>query len=254
MSGHTHRQTTHVRRRHRLIEGTSYDAFTPNGISGLVAWYDFSDPTTLFTDAGTTRVVADADLIYQANDKSGTAVNIIQATSGNRPLYKTAIVNGRSVARFVSNDWLRATLVFTQPLTAFVTYAQTGADANYCVPFSLGTSFSMNTNANGYLGAYGGSSLSGTTKRTPALGIAILKADGVSSHLYWDGTEEATGDIGSMSVSQINLGDNDDASNFPIVGDIAEVALYSAALSAANINSVGRYLTAKWGLAWTTVT
>lgn len=52
------KHTTKVRRRHRSVEGTSYDAFTVPSVSGLVAWYDFSDPSTLYKEpvAGTPAV------------------------------------------------------------------------------------------------------------------------------------------------------------------------------------------------------
>ena len=72
---------------------------TPLNISGLQGWYDFSDATTLYTDAGSTLVSSDGDLIYQANDKSGNGNNAVQATEANRPVYKVNIQNGLSIAR-----------------------------------------------------------------------------------------------------------------------------------------------------------
>lgn len=66
---------------------------TPQGWSvknlpGLNIWLE-ADPTTLYTDAGTTLVSADGQLIQQWNDKSGNTKNASQATAGQRPLYKT---------------------------------------------------------------------------------------------------------------------------------------------------------------------
>lgn len=70
--------------------------WTPNSISGCVLWYDFSDADTMFTDAGSTKVANDGDLIYQINDKSGNSVNATQTTAGARPAYKTNILNSKS--------------------------------------------------------------------------------------------------------------------------------------------------------------
>jgi len=72
-------------------------AWVPTDLADLEVWFDFSDPTTMFTDAGSTPVVSDGDLIYQINDKSGNGKNASQSTEANRPAYKTNIQNALSM-------------------------------------------------------------------------------------------------------------------------------------------------------------
>jgi hypothetical protein len=82
-------------------------AFSPTDIAGLKLWLDFSDASTLFTDAGSTPVSSDGDAIYQANDKSGRGNHAVQANIDCRPFYKTAVLNSLSVGDFDgSNDVL----------------------------------------------------------------------------------------------------------------------------------------------------
>lgn len=79
---------------------TLLNARSPAAISGLKAWYDFSDPNTLFTDtARTAPVSADGDSIRGVRDKAGLH-HLSQA--GNAPVYKTDRVNGKSSALFTS--------------------------------------------------------------------------------------------------------------------------------------------------------
>ena len=57
--------------------------FVPTDIAGCKLWIDFSDATTLFTDAGSTPVANDGDLMHdipldemiRINDPSGNAAD-----------------------------------------------------------------------------------------------------------------------------------------------------------------------------------
>jgi hypothetical protein len=78
--------------------------WTPRSITAtpLVAWYDPSDITTLFTDtAGTVPVTADGDLVACMKDKSGNGNHATQATSGSRPIYRSGGYLDFDGARFM---------------------------------------------------------------------------------------------------------------------------------------------------------
>lgn len=81
--------------------------WTPASITGLKLWIDFSDANTLFKDAGTTKVTADGDAIYQANDKSGNGHHAVQATVDKRPSHKVNVLNSLSVALFDGIDFMK---------------------------------------------------------------------------------------------------------------------------------------------------
>lgn len=69
-------------------EFTPLDLFPSSEYGG---WYDPSDTSTMWTDAGkTTNVASDGDLVYWIDDKSGNGLHLSQATSANRPIYKTS--------------------------------------------------------------------------------------------------------------------------------------------------------------------
>jgi hypothetical protein len=71
------------------------------GISGLTVWLDASDITTMFQNrVGTTPVTADGQVVAAWRDKSSNAYLFTQPTSGNEPIYKAAIQNGKSVTRW----------------------------------------------------------------------------------------------------------------------------------------------------------
>jgi hypothetical protein len=79
-------------------------AWSPTDVAGLKIWYDFSDITTMFTDAGVTQVSSDGDLIQQINDKSGNGNHATQAVGVDRPTYKVNIQNSLSAGYFDSDN------------------------------------------------------------------------------------------------------------------------------------------------------
>ena len=67
----------------------------------LVVWLEAD--VGVFTDtAGTTPAVNDGDLIVRWSDQSGNGNHVLQATSGNRPVFKTNVLGGKPVLRFLT--------------------------------------------------------------------------------------------------------------------------------------------------------
>jgi len=58
-------------------------------IPGLKVWYDMSDASTLWQDAGSTPCTADGDEVGRVDDKSGNGYHANQATTTYKPLFKT---------------------------------------------------------------------------------------------------------------------------------------------------------------------
>lgn len=85
-------------------------SFNPLNISGLAAWWDASDSSTITIDTG----------VSQWNDKSGNSRNATQGTGSAQPAIQTAAQNGKDGLRFDgSNDVLNFT---TSALSAFTTF------------------------------------------------------------------------------------------------------------------------------------
>jgi hypothetical protein len=78
------------------------------GVPGVQLWTDFTDPSTLYDATSGGSLVAPDGAIARAEDKSGNGFHATQATSGNRPVRKVNVLNGRDVARFTraNSHWL----------------------------------------------------------------------------------------------------------------------------------------------------
>lgn len=76
----------------------------PTQISGLWGWWDFSDATKMFTTSGGgTNVASNNDPIGRIEDKSGLGNHALNATSAQRPWYKTGVQNSKSAALFAAD-------------------------------------------------------------------------------------------------------------------------------------------------------
>ncbi|SIO11886.1 hypothetical protein [Vannielia litorea] len=74
----------------RLALGRTDATASPAELSGLLAWYDPSDLSTLFQDAaGTLPVTSAGDPVGLMQDKSGNGRHMSQASAVARPLYQT---------------------------------------------------------------------------------------------------------------------------------------------------------------------
>jgi len=233
-------------------------AFDPSSVPGLVAWYDFSDATTLFTDtARTTPVSADGQSIKGVTDLSGNALHLSEAT--NAPTYKVGIHNGLSIARFVgassqqlgspSSALIPAAsgsfmyfAVLTE-LNATVANAKFAATANWTTGGGPSAAdFRFTTNAildYTFAGIFASDTLTL---------LSCLLDSSVDVNLWQDGTSEGVvaGTTFKSDGAMTLLVGTSGGANF-WTGDIAELLIFEPEVSASRTDIEG-YLLDKWGL------
>lgn len=225
--------------------------FSPPAVSGLIAWYDFSDASTLFTDTGrTTAVSADGNAIKGVTDKSGTGHHLSEATNG--PAYKLNIKNALSVSRFDGTNDILKTAAFGSTAQPFTVFAVTDWASATGTPFD---GLDVNTVRHFRLDANTISTFAGA--RLDCLGTASADIEdwqawahtfnGASSKIWESGTERASGNVGTAAITGFTLGDHGGGGGF-FGGDFAEFLVYNAALSDASRDAVETYLGTKWGI------
>jgi len=238
----------------------------PTDIAGCRLWIDFSDATTLFTDAGSTPVANNDDRIYQANDKSGNEKHLSQPTEANRPTYKTNIQNGLSIGRLVNDRDTMGIPALGTALTKLTLFTVTRKNEDSGNPFVFIFRSETNpicylqiTNTDHYVGFTTRDTESdvvnaiGSTARFNSFYLISGVANGITNTVYVNGAQEATdtnaaydtasdynriGVLGNYKINEINS----------YLGDYAEIIVYDSALSDEDRQSVETYLNNKWSL------
>jgi len=222
--------------------------FLPTDISGLAAWYDASDASTI-TDAG-------AGAVSQWTDKSGNARTLTQGTAGSRPTTGTRTQNGRNVLDFDgSADYMSASSAFTQGTsdTVFVVCLNDdGADSTSQVVYNSDDVsnahcrlLKVSTNV---WRATSGAALDAGTPNTSAHLLAGVFNGTSGSSLRLDGTSIATGSTGTNSASVSSHVGRNGAGTAYWDGWVAEILHYDSVLSATDIARVEAFLNAKWAI------
>lgn len=213
-------------------------AFTPLQLPSLIAWYDADAITGL----------SDTDSVTTWSDESGNGWDLGQATAGNKPTYRTGILNSKPVVRFDGTDDFMHNDNFNLggQNTIIVVYAnRTGTN---------GSLFS-NDSANGPLqrdttSFYHGSqpSITTTSLNSSNLYVALFDWNRRSHQVRLDsavaGSALGTGDI---SGTTFKIGARGTGSEF-LNGDIAEVIVCGTVLGGNDLSNVESYLTTKWGI------
>lgn len=245
-----------------LIPSIAASKFSPLSVSGLDFWLDGTDPSVLFTDAGTTPVAVNGDKIRQANDKSGQGNHVSNATLANRPAYTTGASNGHSAARFDITDVLNlATFTggaISAPYTIFLVGSTTRNDAGFAVSMGNGAGaepYIYKTNAApGLWQMNGGSGPIGAVAADTNKHVFVGIVNGASSKFYVDGGTPATGNAGSLAMNGITVGAYDAVSTLQWQGDVVHLLVYSGAVAVSDINSLGQAFATQSGLTWTAAT
>jgi len=212
--------------------------FDPDSVSGLGAWYDGNDDSTI------TKTVA--DLVTTWADKKGSA-DLVQL-SADAPLWVEADQNGKDIINFVSSKDMDTAAIsdIAQPQTWYLALTAPTATGITRRPFFSG---SQQVFTSGYVNAWG--LYAGQEPRfTEDIGTSfqIWRIVYNSGDSYWyidgvvklDGVDVGTGAAGSLNVS----GAYDNWAN----NKVGEILRYDATISSADDDLIMDYLNDKWGL------
>ena len=230
-------------------------------VSGAALWLDGADSSTLFTDAGTTVVTSNGQLVYQWNDKSGNSRHATQATSGNRPTWLSPAngQNGLGAIRFSAlyHNLINSTLPISQPFTVFCRVRNNSTNS-YPAIFDASSSgsgnravlFARRIDATNKPSAYAGTvvgfgSAMSVSYTNYNLGTVFNGSNSVAS---FNGTE-TTINPGTFGGTTGYMLSNSADSNVVFYGDICELIVYPSALSSSDRSAIVSYLNQKWGTA-----
>lgn len=214
--------------------------------ANLVAWYD-SSYTTGITDAGGGKV-------SQWNDRSGNGWNATQSTDANRPFTGTRTINGINVLDFDGSRWLASSCPMQpRPISSFHVSLWDGPSGSHYM--SLGSNGGLGTWFSGFqlytvkddtIGLFVNPALK-VTPGSPYARVDVLNASTVDQYFNGDSTLGNSNSTALTAGATLEIGRSPLEPSFRWDGAIAEVAIYSSALSSADATSLVAYARSKWG-------
>lgn len=218
--------------------------FNPKSISGLYAWYDAADASTITQATGVSAWA----------DKSGNGRTCSQATGVNQPAYVLARQNGKNVIDFASATYRMTTNGTAWGLTSSNTmfwsfqFPDTAASAAVYALFDFSTNReSMFGNATSELRI--GNGLTGITPVSRRWYILSIKWGGLFASYRFNQSANTTIEVGATfslgASTQMYMGFNGGSAS--IRGYVGECITYDSQLSDARITTVNNYLAKKWG-------
>ena len=223
--------------------------FTPATPGNLIAWWDLSDLTTLFSSNACTGATSNGGGIGCVTDKSGSGHNVTQATAGNRPTRTDSAQNSKTGATFVAGSTQHldsAAFTIAQPCTVVVWFKSYSSSGYIIDGLSVNSRVMLMDSASNpaHSQMYGGTSfLLSTNTVDPATVHMIMGVfNGASSVMRLDGTETT----GSPGTATETAGMTLAAAASPPSVVILEGAVYSVALSSTDRGKLQTYGQGKW--------
>jgi hypothetical protein len=265
-----------LREAQRLKQGGTWPSTPSLDVTGISAWWDFSDATQ-------TTLVGSA--LSQILDKSGTGRTAAQANASNRPTITTNAMNGLSVANFNGSThhltYDTDLFTFTGAATVFVVCRNiVNADGRYGAFVSeyrepqktvwLGPGL-YDLSQRGFRPGYDTwagqtiettSSFGSPTQTSPAViqyywenwsthhnnGTTLIGVNNDSTPTTALGGSPPSSFSGSAALRQIGAANYNGDIYAVIQGDVGEIMVFTSALNAGRRLAVRQYLGAKWGI------
>lgn len=226
---------------------------------GSVASFSPLDLSPVFwVRADSLSALADGDPVSTWPDLSASPNNLT-ATTTARPTYKPNVLNGHPVVRFAGNPQTMATAdathpAISQPYTLVVVGKASGENQMFVAPYSgLGGILTHRFNGTDHFDwLFAGSAWmgggGGSEKDEINFWASMFVVNGASSTHRMNGRSYATGSPGTSALGGVKLGSCADLGGYWLVGDIAEVIIFSGALSSDNQWNINSYLGERYGL------
>ena len=220
-------------------------AFSPDDISGLYLWLKADAITGLSNN----------DPVGTWIDSSAAGDDATQATSAEKPTYKTNTLNGLPVVSFDGGDALDSPASAAQkPFSHFAVVRVTDFDNYRQIMNASGAGINWRANiTTGYpnLDKQGsvniGTASSGPSANTWAIWTITYSGSG-DWVWYLDGSSVGSGtaDV-TFNASTIRIG-ADPGYSYPFLGDLAEILCYDTVLSTGDRGDVTAHLQSKYAL------
>jgi hypothetical protein len=225
-------------------------------------WGDANDYSKVFVDnPGVTPVSADAQTVACWKDSNGGLVQLEQNTAGNRPAWRTNILNGKAGIKFDgTTDVMSWSSVLTAAImdnsTVFMVLSGWTPGAFQGVLGSTlaagNDSYYLRVNDDNNLGlleagvAGVGTSTTGYSTAGAVMGVVFTQT---TSYAFYNGrslngsgsTTSTITASGTLVGAQLGVVER-------YTGYIHELIIYSAVLNAAQIDTTAWYLMGKWGV------
>lgn len=228
-----------------MQQGGGAAAFSPTDIAGLKLWLDASQITGL----------NDGDAVATWSDVSGNGRDFTQGTASARPIYKTAILNGKPVVRFdgVDDKLSRANFITNSASTTFAVARRNGGAGPFQEIVALGSGggagwviVAARSGWGPQWGTYFGGWQPSSFTLDGAWATVRFRSDGVSAFTLTtnNGTPESkTGSFfATITISMVG----GDEYNQLLTGDIACILHYDTELSVSDMNRVEAWLLAQY--------
>lgn len=242
---------------------------SPGGVSGNLRWWLKADAGVLNPSSGT---AIDGEAVMQWNDQSTIVNNASQGTAGNRPVFRTNIINGNPVLRFAGNQFVDAAsapgIVTSNSFSFFLVFKPSSFTAGgtgdgsgtYIIdrttPNNPLTSFKIvNTDKYHFQKRNDAGGVTGPISTVAANTTSFIIADyfrnfNTALGLGLNGANPVTSgdDAGNLTADPIRVGRHSTTAGGGLTGDLAEVIVYNTNLTNTQRQQVESYLAIKYGI------